>query len=148
MRLREEKYFEITFLLIAVFLAFGSLFLILEIISSSLIWWQGAIYIFLLTVFATLSLLFFTYLSERRIDHYSESNPYLEYLIKREILPGFYILLRDLEEFSALEVAFPDDGFTKSELEIIECLVRDGSELSIKELTTLAKNLDRVIIEG
>lgn len=86
-------------------------------------------------------MLIFAHISERRIDHFSESNPYFEYLIRKDILPGFYILLRDLKEFSSLGKVFSLGEFSTSELEVMDCLVKDGSELSLRELALLAKNL-------
>jgi hypothetical protein len=139
--MREDRYYENSIWLIAGILSIGLIFLSLEVLSSSLSWWKGIIIFFLLLLLDTFFLLIFAHISVRRIDHYSERNPYFDYLVRKDMLPGFYILLRGLEEFSSIGKVFPLEEFTTSELEIIDCLVKDGSELSLRELALLAKNL-------
>lgn len=141
LNIREERYYENSIWFIAGVFSLGLIFLTLEVINSSLILWKAIIIFFFLFILDTLFLLIFAHISERRIDHYSERNPYFDYLVRKDILPGFYILLRGLEEFSSIGKVFPLEEFTTSELEIIDCLVKDGSELSLRELTFLAKNL-------
>ncbi len=141
LNIREERYYENSIWLIAGVFSLGLIFLTLEVINSSIILWKAIIIFFFLFILDTLFLLIFAHISERRIDRYSESNPYFEFLVRKDMLPGFYVLLRDLEEFSLLRKVFPLEDFSTSELEIIDCLVKDGSELSLRELTFLAKNL-------
>lgn len=144
LRKREERYYELGILSIFILLLFTITFLIFEIFAQQVIWWQGLLIMFLAFLLALAFLLGLAYISEKRIDYFTDYNPYLSRLLKHNSLPGFYIVLRSLNEFDLIGDYVKKKGLSENEIEIMERLAKDGSMLSLEELSDLAKNLLKI----
>ena len=134
--IREKENFifeKLMFFLVATYSFFTLMTLPSTLINSLAIWKKVVIVLVLGTGFL-LSVLFLALISEYRLNNVLSGNYLAPYIGKMGSIPGYFLSLRGGERFGALEKFIIKSNLTAKELEVVDCLITDGSKLSISEL--------------
>ena len=140
LREREDGYYRRGIYVIIYLLGFADIFVIISVFQRTESWVKGLIYIFLSFCLLIIGILLLALISERRLGHHFRRNPYHRELIRKSLLPGYYILLREESSLMVIKAYIGELGLRSDEIEIMERLVLDGSDLSFNELDRLSRN--------
>jgi hypothetical protein len=127
---------------IAVFIFFFFTLLTLPttLLNSLPIWQKGLlVMLFVFSFFGMI--LAIAFFSEFRLNNVLSGNIWAPYFGDKGLLPGYFLILRDEKRYGAMKKIIIKDGLTVKELEIIDCLIIDGSVLTLRELINAGRAL-------
>ena len=110
------------------------------ILNSLAIWQKGLIVLVIGFCFFGMVLVL-ALLSEFRLNNVLSGKYWVPYFGDKGSIPGYFLILREEERYGTIKKIIIKDKLTPKELEIIDCLISDGSVLTVRELIDAGRAL-------
>lgn len=140
-REKENFIFEKLMVALVTIYSFFTLMTLPTTLINSLPIWQKVLIVLALGVGFLLAVLLLAFLSEYRLNNVLSGKFLSPHIGRMGCVPGYFLSLREEERFGSMKKVIAKSKLSPRELEIIDCLIIDGSKLTVRELIETGKLL-------
>lgn len=140
-REKENFIFEKLMVMLVTIYSFFTLMTLPTTLINSLAIWQKVLIVLALGAGFLLSVLLLAFISEYRLNNVLSGKYLSPHIGRMGCVPGYFLSLREEERFGSMKKVIAKSKLSARELEIIDCLIIDGSKLTVKELIETSKLL-------